>query len=91
MEEEEDIILYIVELAYGNQKYYITDENNKNHLRIQTDIPLWHKENMINIGVKKLFPNNWKAFAWIDSDIEFENNTWAIDTLKILNGYKDIV
>jgi hypothetical protein len=46
---------------------------------------------MINIGVKKLLPKNWKAFAWIDSDIEFENNSWAVDTLKILNGCKDIV
>jgi hypothetical protein len=91
MEEEENIILYIVELAYGDQKYYITDENNKNHLRIKTNVPLWHKENMINIGVKKLLPSNWKAFAWIDADIEFENNNWAVDTLKILNGSKDIV
>jgi hypothetical protein len=46
---------------------------------------------MINIGVKKLLPQNWKAFAWIDADIEFESNTWALDTLKILNGCKDIV
>jgi hypothetical protein len=90
-EEESNINLFIVELAYGNQKYYITDPKNKNHLQLKGDIPLWHKENMINIGVKKLLPKNWKAFAWIDADIEFTNPHWALDTLKILNGSKDVV
>jgi hypothetical protein len=46
---------------------------------------------MINIGIRKLLPANWKAVAWIDADIEFESPTWALDTLKILNGSKDIV
>ena len=46
---------------------------------------------MINVGVRKLLPKNWKAMAWIDADLEFESTTWATDTLKLLNGYKDIV
>ena len=89
--EETDVNLYVVELLYGNQKYIITDSKNKNHLQIKTYVPLWHKENMINLGVKYLLPKEWKAFAWIDADIEFESTTWALDTLKILNGSKDIV
>lgn len=88
---EENVNLYIVELIYENQKYTMTDKNNKNHLQLYTKIPLWHKENMINLGVKYLLPSNYKAFAWIDADIEFENNNWVIETLKILNGCKDIV
>lgn len=92
MKDEPDIILYIVELAYGIQDYHITDADNERHLRLRShDTPLWHKENMINIGIKKLLPSNWKAVAWVDADIEFENSSWAMDTLKILNGYKDIV
>jgi hypothetical protein len=90
-EEEENVNLFIVELAYKGQKFYITDKQNKNHLQIKTDCPIWHKENMINLGVKYLLPSNWKAFAWIDADIEFDNNSWALDTLKILNGCKDVV
>jgi hypothetical protein len=89
--EEKNVVLYVVELAYKNQNFIITDKNNKRHLQLRTDCPLWHKENMINLGVKYLLPKNYKAFAWIDADIEFENNTWAMDTLKILNGTKDIV
>ena len=91
MEDEEHVNLYIVELAYKEQKYYITDPKNPRHLQIRTDVPLWHKENMINIGVRKLLPPKWKAFAWIDADIDFESNSWALDTLKILNGSRDIV
>lgn len=90
MDEDENVILYLVELAYNDQKYYITDPKNPRHLQLRTNAVLWHKENMINLGTK-LLPKNWKAFAWIDGDIEFENSTWALDTLKILNGHKDIV
>ena len=89
-EEEDDVVLYIVELAYKKQKFIVTDTGNKRHLQIRCDVPLWHKENMINLGVK-LLPPGYKAFAWIDADIEFDSVTWAKDALRILNGSKDIV
>jgi len=90
-DEEENVNLFIVEMIYGKQKYIITDKKKKNHLQIHCETPIWHKENMINLGVKYLLPKNYKAFAWIDADIEFDSNNWALDTLKILNGTKDIV
>lgn len=89
--EESDVILYIVEYAYKKQRFIITDPKNPRHLQIRTETPIWHKENMINVGVQKLLPKNWKAFAWIDADVEFDSPTWARDTLKVLNGTKDIV
>ena len=30
-------------------------------------------------------PENWKAVAWIDADLEFDNPRWATDCLCILN------
>lgn len=90
-EEEYNVRLFAVELAYKGQKFIVTDKNNPNHLQLYTDIPIWHKENMINIAVKKLLPSSWKAFAWIDADVEFDSASWATDTLKVLNGCKDIV
>lgn len=89
--DDSDIILYIVELAYKDQKFLITNKKNKRHLQIRCDVPVWHKENMINLGVKKLLPETWKAFAWVDADLEFENANWASDTLRVLNGCKDVV
>ena len=73
------------------QEFTVTDSSNPNHLQLTAPTPLWHKENMINLGVKYLLPKDYKAFAWIDADVEFESPTWAMDTLKILNGCKDIV
>jgi len=90
-QEETNVELYIVELAYGDQQFIITDKKNKKHLQLRTECAVWHKENMINLAVKQLLPKSWKAFAWIDADIEFENDSWALDTLKVLNGCKDIV
>ena len=90
-EEETNVCLFVIELIYENQQYIVTDKNNKTHLQIKCSTPLWHKENMVNLGVSKLLPANYKAFAWIDADIEFENTSWAVDTLKILNGSKDVV
>lgn len=90
MNKIQGINFYVVELAYNNQTFNITDSSNPNHLQIRTKYALWHKENMINIGIKKLLPSNWKSVAWIDGDIEFDNPNWAIDTLKILTKF-DIV
>ena len=92
LESYEHVELYVVELAYGRQNHYITNSGNPQHLQLRTDsAPLWHKENMVNIGIRRLLPSQWKAVAWVDADIEFENCSWALDTLKILNGYKDVV
>jgi hypothetical protein len=90
-EDDENVSLYVVELAYGDQDFVCTSKRNKQHLQLRTETPLWHKENMVNLGVKYLLPANYKAFAWIDADVEFENASWALDTLKILNGCKDVV
>ena len=90
MEEVVNITLYVVELAYGTHKFHVTNPKSKRHLQIHADVPLWHKENMINMGTK-LLPTSWKAMAWIDADVEFENPHWSTDCLKILNGSKDVV
>lgn len=90
-EEEDNVNLFVVEMVYDDKKFFVTDKKNRNHLQLKSQTPIWHKENMINLAVKYLLPKNYKAFAWVDADIEFESSTWALDTLKILNGCKDIV
>lgn len=85
MEKEPNIILYIVELVYNEQEFVITSSENKRHLQLRGKTPLWHKENMINLGIKYLLPTDWKAVAWIDADVEFDSAHWATDALKLLN------
>jgi hypothetical protein len=93
-ENNKFIQLYIVELEYGDNPSFQITNGNHNHLQIicKNSNPIWHKENMINMGVKHLLPQNWKAMAWIDADIEFDNVHWAEDCLKILgSGSYDIL
>jgi hypothetical protein len=89
--EGDDVAFYVVELAYGRQKFLVTDAKNPRHLQLRTEVPLWHKENMLNVGIQRLLPPDWKAVAWIDADLEFENTHWVQDTLKLLNGECEIV
>jgi len=89
--DEPDVILYTVELAFGDQPFLVTNDINCRHLQLRTDTPLWYRENLMNLGIKHLLPPDWKTVAWIDGDIEFDSPTWARDTLKILNGTYDLV
>lgn len=77
--------LYVVELAYEGGTFQVAEADNPRHLRLFTrTAQLWHKENMVNIGVRKLLPADWQALAWIDADVEFDSPTWAQDAIKIL-------
>ena len=87
-----DVILYVVELAYNKQRFLVTRPDNPRHLQIRTKSPaIWAKEQLWNIGVKKLLPADWKAVAFCDADIEFDNPDFAVQTLKLLNGDYDVL
>jgi len=91
MEKNKDVNLYVVELIYNNQTFHVTNKDNPKHLQLETSTePLWIKENLLNLGTK-LLPKNWKAVAFCDADIEFDNPRFAIDVLKILNGSRDVI
>jgi hypothetical protein len=91
MEKNTQVRLFLVELVYKKQEFILTTKDNQRHLQLRTSTsPIWSKENMINLGVQ-LLPKDWKAFAWIDADIEFENPFWAKDVLRILNGCCDVI
>jgi len=91
LDAKSTITIYVVEIAYGDQPFRLTDQTHSRHLQLRTPIPLWHKENLINLAVEKLLPQHWKALAWVDGDVEFDNPSWALDTLKLLNGHKDVI
>jgi hypothetical protein len=59
------------------------------HLGFETDSPIWLKENLINMAIRRL-PKDWKYVAWVDADISFLNQNWVRDTITELESY-DIV
>lgn len=80
------VISYVVELAYGERPYEVTEANNPRHLRLRTREILWHKENMINLIIQRM-PLNARYIAWVDADISFSRADWAIETVQQLQFY----
>ena len=78
--------LYVVEAVYGDRAFEVTDSNNPRHIQLRTEYELWHKENLINIGISRL-PPNWKYVAWIDGDIDFIRPDWIIETIHELQHH----
>jgi hypothetical protein len=81
------IKLYVVELAHDDRLFEITESGRSDHIQLRTNHELWHKENLVNIGVSRL-PSNWKYMAWLDGDIEFDRIDWASETIKALQHHK---
>lgn len=79
-------ILYTVEAAFGGREFEITDSANPRHIRLRTDHELWHKENLLNVGISRL-PAEAKYVAWVDADITFARPDWAQETLHQLQHF----
>src|SRR6266704_546709 len=62
--------LYTVEAAFGERPHEVTNRDNPQHIQLRTSSQLWHKEQMINIGISRL-PSDWKYMAWVDCDVVF--------------------
>jgi hypothetical protein len=81
-----NVNLVTVELAFGDRNFEVTDKTNPNHVQVRAWDELWHKENMINIGIGRL-PSDWQYVAWIDADIHFHNPNWVNNTLNALQHH----
>lgn len=62
------------------------------HLVVRTNAELWHKENLINLGIQHLtkIRPKWKYVAWIDADVIFQRRDIIMETAQQLQHY-DIV
>ena len=85
--EDSGAKLWTVETAFGDRPHEITASDHSQHIQLRTSTELWHKENMINIGISRL-PANWEYVAWIDADVTFARPDWALETLHQLQHYK---
>ena len=81
-----NVELWTVELIFEGQDFAVTNEKCPTHIQLKTNEVLWYKENLLNIGISKL-PPQAKYIAWIDADIEFENEEWVKDTIVALNRH----
>lgn len=82
-----DIVFHVVELAFADRCFEVTTPCNPNHVQVRAYDELWHKENLINIGLESL-PKEWRYVAWVDGDLEFTNSHWVEDTIAALQHYR---
>lgn len=69
--------LWTVEMQTGARPHRVTTVDHINHLQLHgSAVPgeLWHKENLINLGIQFITANDpdWRYVAWIDADVKFE-------------------
>jgi hypothetical protein len=82
--------LVTVELAFGDRPFAITDRGNPYHLQLRTTYELWHKENLLNLGINRLsqLHPDWEYVAWIDADVEFARADWVHETIQQLQHHQ---
>lgn len=80
--------LWIVEIAFGDRPFEMTESGNRRHLQLRTHDELWHKEAALNLLAQRL-PSDWKYCCWLDGDIAYDNkqDTWAIEAIQLLQHY----
>lgn len=83
-----NVKVYVVEVAFGDRQFEVTEANNPQHLQLRTRQELWLKENAINLAVKHLLPTNWKYLCWSDCDVFWPDKGWAKETIHQLQHFQ---
>lgn len=88
--------LITVEQAFGHRPFMVTRHDNPMHLQVRSVEELWHKENMINMGVKhasrvgaeRNIPV--REVAWVDADCRATRapRDWFEETWHQLQHYQ---
>jgi hypothetical protein len=85
--EDSGAKLFTVEAAFGDRPFEATSPHNSMNLQLRTNQVIWHKERLINLGMKKLF--HWvpsaRYLGWYDADISFGNSNWVSETTHQLS------
>ena len=81
--------LTTVELALRDRHFEVTRHDHPRDVQLRSASVLWHKENLINVGIRAL-PADWEYVAWIDSDVIFSRPDWVVETIHLLQTY-DVV
>ena len=90
MVEKTEAQLIVIEAAFGNREFSVTEKNNPWHIQLRTSTEIWTKESLINIAMQHLSRQvpDWKYVAWIDGDVSFARPDWVGETIQQLQHYQ---
>ncbi len=77
------VVVHACELAYGGRPFEVTTSAD---LQLRTRHELWHKENLINLCVRR-FPVGWQYGAQIDGDFHMTQMGWAEEAIHQLQHH----
>jgi len=81
-----NVVLWTAELAIGDQEFAITQSDNPYHFQFRTNDILWHKENLINMVIKRL-PKGCKYLSPTDADIIYADPNFATKIIEKLKQF----
>lgn len=85
MKATPNVKLHLVETAYGDRHHEL--DGCDSNLRLRNHSSVWIKESMVNLGIKRLLPHDWKYVAWVDADVFFRDPDWASKTMHELQHF----
>jgi len=59
LQQQQNVVLHVAEIAYGDRPFEVTTADNPNDLRYRAATELFHKENLCNLAIRH-FPAGWK-------------------------------
>lgn len=77
---------WVVEATFGERPAQHAQHDNPRHIVLRCDHEVWTKEAMINAAVRRL-PPDWKYVMWLDADVEFIREDWAVEVIQALQHY----
>jgi hypothetical protein len=61
-----------VELAVGDDPFLLGAEAGE-VLRLRSPEPMWQKERLLNLGIRRLLAEGFQKIVWLDADVVFED------------------
>jgi len=84
--KKQGIKLCTVELALNGRPFELTNNDADILLQVRSNSVLWHKEHLLNLGLKKI-PKKYTKIACLDADIIFINPNWVKEASDALNKF----
>ncbi len=89
-----NVRVYPIELAYDQRPFEVTDPQQADFVnsgrrvdtQLRSDCAMWHKENLINLAVRR-FPPGWRYGGYWDADFTTTRHDWALETIHMLQHY----
>jgi hypothetical protein len=74
----------VVECAFGGADFVLPASSHV--VRVRSEGILWQKERLLNVALSHV-PERYEKIAWLDCDLLFERQDWAVQTSALLNDY----